>query len=395
MAYPNRIFNGYLVWTSYPPSFVTGMNGAQALSLTGGSGQYVQLPTGPGPFDVTVGYPFTFECFFQLASLPTSDAVLAQREQTWLLTITTAGDVNLTVSGVTTPLAAGVTLSTGTWYHVAAVYDGSAWYLCVAGNAGGPGPAVTGFDGGAAGPVTQSIGGAAGNSAATLPGLIQDARVSALARYPNAPYGTPNPPLAWDVYVVTIWSMDGSAYASNLLTLTGPGAGNPGGSYPTFAASLAGAPVTVTFSDTFTNQHFDPPSLYLSGTQPFTYSPDDVEAATLVTITATPDAGSGVSPAIYLFYVYSAQAYAIPASAPYGVGWSGLAGDLGYWLFFPPDPMQALYWAPGSGGVTEQPPGSGVYVTAVQVEPGWNRVLEWDAPAGTNPFITVVNTPPS
>src|SRR5205823_6461770 len=133
------VYDGTEVYTGTAPTFVTGLGGGQAISLTGGSGQYVSLPNTPrGPLDVFAVTPFTFECYFKLTSLPSSGtAILAQRDQTWLLGVTSAGDVTLTASGVSGTISAGVTLSTGTWYHVAAVYTGFAntWYLLVNGAA--------------------------------------------------------------------------------------------------------------------------------------------------------------------------------------------------------------------------------------------------------------------
>jgi hypothetical protein len=68
-----------------------------------------------------------------------------------------------------------------------------------------------------------------------------------------------------------------------------------------------------------------------------------------------------------------------------------MASQLGYWIYDPANPANALRWAPGTAGITEQGPGTGMYVMLVKAEPAWSRVLVWDTPYGTNPYITVLN----
>src|SRR5438309_2208694 len=92
----------------------------------------------------------------------------------------------------------GTGLNTVSVYDGNVVYTGTAttWYLLVNG-APPAAPRASGFDGGAASPANQSIGGD-GTANGTFPGLITEARVSTIARYPASAYPTPTPPLATD-----------------------------------------------------------------------------------------------------------------------------------------------------------------------------------------------------
>jgi hypothetical protein len=391
------VYDGTLVYSGTGPSYVTGLGGDQAISFTAGSGQYIQLPNSPtGPLDVNSGNGFTFECFFQLTSLPSSGtAYLAQRNQTWSLGVTSAGDVVLTASGLAAAIAAGVTLSLNTWYHVAVVFTGnsSLWYLCLAGNlAGAP---ASGFDGGAVGPATQSIGGD-GTTNGTFPGVIAAARVSTFARYPADSYAVPAAPLPTDFSTLAVYSMSATVKNTGVLTLTGPGGGSPGGGPYKFTvglmpgASLSGT-ATVNLLANGTTTGLSTSSVSLSSTQTsatFTFTPQSGQAGTSIPITAT---STGLSPATVTFYTYTAQAYTIAVTAPYGVDFTSMGSQFGYWIYDPANISNKLRWGAGTAGITEQALGTGVYMMLVKAEPSWMRVVVWDAPASVTPYVEAIN----
>lgn len=393
----SSVYDGTVVYSGTAPTYVTGPGGDEAISLTGGSGQYVSLPSGPpGPFDVPPGTAFTFECYFQLAALPSSGtAILAQRNQTWAVGVTSAGDVSLTISGVSVAIAAGVTLSLAVWYHVAVVYIGNRWYLLVNGAAPASPPAA-GYDGGAVGPAGQSIGGD-GTAAGTFPGLIAAARVSTAARYPAAAYVPPTVPLATDLDTRAIWSMNGTVQNTGVLLVTGPGGGTQGSgqSYGFTVGVMPGASlsgnVTVDLLVNGTTTGLSPTSVTLTTSQTsatFTFTPQAGQGGTDLPIAAT---STGLSPSAVAFYVYTAQAYTIAVAAPYGSVFSGLAAQLGFQIIDPANPTGVLRWAPGTAGVIEAGSGTGVYVTLLTREPDWSRVLVWDAPPGGISYVMVLN----
>jgi hypothetical protein len=278
-------------------------------------------------------------------------------------------------------------------YHVAAVYDGTNWYLCLAGSLVGTPTAA--YDGGAVGPAAQSLAGD-GTTTGTLPGILGQIRVSNFARYASSTYTVPTPPLPWDASTRVIYSLNGTPANTALLAIGSPGGGNAGTAYAG-AVGLTGSvsgTVTVNLSDGFSSSHFSPSSVDLSNDNPtaqFTYTPNAAQAGTAVTITATPSVAA-VSPAVAPIAVLSTtQLYTIAVTAPYGVTFSGLAAQLGYWIYDPSNPANALRWTPGTTGMTEQGAGTGVYMMLIKADPTWTRVLVWDAPAGVTPYVEALN----
>lgn len=387
-------FNGTFYNTTPLPTFVSGQAGfGLAVSFLANSGQGIGLPMTPvGPFDAPYGTAFTFECFFRISAYPTNTVTLATRSGTWWLQMLAGGKLSLGIAGTTATAVSPSAVTLNTWHHVAVVYSGNPsnnfWYMCLDGTCvvgGGLGSYVGGF----IGPVGQAIGTDGSSNSATFAGYIDEVRVSSGpvgspgARYTGTTYTPPTAPFTVDANTVAIYHLDGNTLDSTGISLFGPGGGS---AYPTATTlavgvgAVAGASagsivnsIVVNLSDGGAGGTL-PTSVTLSSGQTnvsFNYVPPTGVSGTDITITATPASGNGVSPASNGFHVFTSSAYVHPATAPYGIGFPGLASTLGFTIDDLSGTVPALRWAPlVVSGINipiaqELGTGSGVYAANV------------------------------